>query len=75
MFFFVLLQVNERQISGDGFMLNFLTVMQLLASKVKLDKIDTMYFHHPKSRLEIKEETRLKMTTQESEDWINGIGM
>ena len=34
------MHVNERQVAGDGFMLNVLSVMQQLASKVKLDKID-----------------------------------
>lgn len=34
-----LLQVDERLVSGDGFMLNFLTVLQMLALKVKLDKV------------------------------------
>jgi ubiquitin conjugation factor E4 B len=52
-------QVNERQVAGDGFMLNFLAVMQMLASKVTLDKVDPMYLHSPKSRISIKDDTRL----------------
>ena len=30
------IQVNERMVAGDGFMLNFLSVMQHLSSKVSL---------------------------------------
>ena len=51
-------QVNERQVAGDGFMLNFLTVMQILASKVTLDKVDPVYLHSPKSRISVKDDTR-----------------
>ena len=29
------MQVNERQVAGDGFMLNFLSVMQQLSTKVR----------------------------------------
>ena len=28
--------VNERMVAGDGFMLNFLSVMQLLSAKVSV---------------------------------------
>jgi len=51
-------QVNERQVAGDGFMLNFLSVMQILASKVTLDKVDPMYLHSPNVRISIKDDTR-----------------
>ena len=29
--------VNERMVAGDGFMLNFLSVMQLLSAKVRFE--------------------------------------
>ena len=48
----------ERQVAGDGFMLNFLTVMQILASKVTLDKVDPVYLHSPKARISVKDDTR-----------------
>ena len=53
-------QVNERQVAGDGFMLNFLSVMQILASKVTLDKVDPMYLHSPNVRISIKDDTRFQ---------------
>ena len=39
------LQVMERYVAGDGFMLNFLSVMQHLSSKVKMETVDVYYLH------------------------------
>ena len=55
-------------VAGDGFMLNF------LSAKVRLDKVDPMYLLvHPNSRVSIKDDTRIRMTTEEAEEWKNGI--
>jgi ubiquitin conjugation factor E4 B len=56
--YLIVFQVNERHVAGDGFMLNFLSVIQILASKVTLDKVDPMYLHSPKARMPIKDDTR-----------------
>lgn len=64
------IQVQERTLAGDGFMLNFLSVMQMLAVKVKLDKIDVHYPFHPQSVVDVKNETRLKFASQEVADWL-----
>jgi hypothetical protein len=64
------IQVNERMVAGDGFMLNFLSVMQHLAGKVTMDKVDPLYLHSPKSRVNISEDTRLNMTSKEAQEWI-----
>ena len=60
--------------AGDGFMLNFVSVMQSLATKVKLDKVDPMYLHNPKARIDVKEDTRIKMTEKEAEEWVQRTG-
>lgn len=42
MSFFVhvcLVQVDDRQVASDGFMLNFMTVLQQLCGKVKIEKV------------------------------------
>ena len=39
------LQVQERFVAADGFMLNFLSVMQHLSSKVKMGQVDVFYLH------------------------------
>lgn len=67
------LQVNERMVAGDGFMLNFLSVMQHLSSKVVIDKVDPMYLHSPKSRIAIGEDTRLNMTSAQASEWIESM--
>ncbi|XP_074654460.1 ubiquitin conjugation factor E4 B-like [Tubulanus polymorphus] len=64
------LQSDERLVAGEGFMLNFLAVLQKLSVRINLDKVDPMYPHHPKSRVTIKEESRLKASPQEVSDWI-----
>ncbi|XP_064611043.1 ubiquitin conjugation factor E4 B-like [Liolophura sinensis] len=67
------IQVDERLVSGDGFMLNFLTVLQMLTLKVKLDKVDKYYLFHPKAKTETKGDSRLKLSSQEAEEWAEGL--
>ncbi|ELT92164.1 hypothetical protein CAPTEDRAFT_182882 [Capitella teleta] len=69
------LQTDERVVSGDGFMVNFLSVLQQLSIKVKLEKVDPLYPNHPKSRVAVSlDDTRLKCTSQELTTWLNGPG-
>lgn len=55
--------------------LNLLYILQQLAVKVKVDKIDVFYPNHPKSRIGIKDATRLKCSSQEVATWITGLGL
>ncbi|XP_017783423.1 PREDICTED: ubiquitin conjugation factor E4 B isoform X1 [Nicrophorus vespilloides] len=64
------LHIEESILIGDGFMLNLLSVMQMLAVKVKLDKIDFMYPFHENALINIKNETRVMFTSQEVTDWL-----
>ncbi|XP_076451864.1 LOW QUALITY PROTEIN: ubiquitin conjugation factor E4 B-like [Babylonia areolata] len=63
------IQVDERIVAGDGFMLNLMAVLEMLSSKILLDKIDTFYPFHPKARVSIKSEARFSCTSQEAEEW------
>ncbi|XP_052828184.1 ubiquitin conjugation factor E4 B isoform X1 [Octopus bimaculoides] len=63
------IQVDERYVAGDGFMLNLLTVLQMLAIKISLDKVDLYYPYHPNCRVDISSESCMKCTSQESEEW------
>lgn len=66
------MQVNERTVAGDGFMLNVLSVLQNLSSKISLNKVDFLYLHSKHSRLEpIGDDARMKMDQKEAEDWVN----
>ncbi|XP_070161317.1 ubiquitin conjugation factor E4 B-like isoform X3 [Polyergus mexicanus] len=56
-------------LAGDGFMLNLLSILQMLSVKIKLDTVDPLYPFHPSNFVEIKNDTRLKLTLQEVAEW------
>lgn len=68
------LQMEERNLAGDGFMLNLLSVLQMLCAKVKLDKVDFLYLFHPNTVIDVTNDTRLLFTSQEAADWISELG-
>jgi ubiquitin conjugation factor E4 B len=63
------LQAAERMNAGDGFMLNLLSVMQFLCSKVRMDKVDPNYIHSDRCRFELTDEARLKNSSQEAQEF------
>lgn len=67
------LQMEERTLAGDGFMLNLLSVLQMLCAKVKLDKVDFLYPFHPNAVIDVANDTRLLFTSQEATDWVNEL--
>lgn len=67
------IQTEEFSLAGDGFMLNLLSVLQLLSVKIKLDTIDPLYPFHPSSLVEIKNDTRLKLSSQEVAEWQKNL--
>lgn len=67
------LQMEERNLAGDGFMLNLLSVLQMLCTKVKLDKVDFLYLFHPNTVIDVANDTRLLFTSQEATDWVNEL--
>ncbi|XP_030624606.1 ubiquitin conjugation factor E4 B isoform X1 [Chanos chanos] len=65
------MQTDDKLVSTDGFMLNFLWVLQQLSMKIKLETVDPLYIFHPKCRLNVSpEETRLKATMEELKSWL-----
>lgn len=54
-------------------MLNLLSVLQMLSVKVKLDKVDFLYPFHENSMIDIKNDTRLRFTSQEATDWVEEL--
>ncbi|PVD36627.1 hypothetical protein C0Q70_03613 [Pomacea canaliculata] len=67
------IQVDERVVSGDGLMLNLMSIMELLSIRILLDKVDPYYPFHPKARISIRSEARFSCTSQEAEMWVEGI--
>ncbi|KAM8926937.1 ubiquitin conjugation factor E4 B [Pelodytes ibericus] len=66
------MQTDDRLVSTDGFMLNFLWVLQQLSTKIKLETVDPMYIFHPKCRIALpNDETRIKATMEEVTSWIS----
>jgi ubiquitin conjugation factor E4 B len=46
-----------------------------LVFQVKLDKVDVFYPFHPSSLVDIKNDTRLKFTSQEAAAWLDDLSM
>ncbi|XP_011502068.1 PREDICTED: ubiquitin conjugation factor E4 B [Ceratosolen solmsi marchali] len=67
------IQTEEFSLAGDGFTLNVLSVLQMLSVKIKLDTIDPLYPFHPTALIDIKNETRLKLTSQEVTQWLEDL--
>ncbi|XP_060914723.1 ubiquitin conjugation factor E4 B isoform X1 [Labrus mixtus] len=68
------MQTDDKLVSADGFMLNFLWVLQQLSMKIKLETVDPYYIFHPRCRLVVSsEETRLKATMEELKCWITEL--
>lgn len=67
-------QTDDKLVSTDGFMLNFLWVLQQLSMKIKLETVDPYYIFHPRCRLVVSlEETRLKATMEELKSWLTEL--
>ncbi|XP_063209666.1 ubiquitin conjugation factor E4 B isoform X2 [Chroicocephalus ridibundus] len=65
------MQTDDRLVSTDGFMLNFLWVLQQLSTKIKLETVDPMYIFHPRCRIDLPtDETRVKATMEDVAAWI-----
>ncbi|XP_052081339.1 ubiquitin conjugation factor E4 B-like isoform X2 [Mytilus californianus] len=68
------IQVDERYVAGDGFMLNLLSVLQMLTvNKISLEKVDPYYPFHPNSRVSIKSETRLRALPNDCDKWTEKL--
>ncbi|KAF4078052.1 hypothetical protein AMELA_G00194950 [Ameiurus melas] len=68
------MQTDDKLVSTDGFMLNFLWVLQQLSMKIKLETVDPLYIFHHKCRLNVSlEETRLKSSLEELKSWLGEL--
>ncbi|XP_048374974.1 ubiquitin conjugation factor E4 B isoform X2 [Sphaerodactylus townsendi] len=65
------MQTDDRLVSTDGFMLNFLWVLQQLSTKIKLETVDPSYIYHPRCRIVLPmDETRMKATMEDVASWM-----
>jgi ubiquitin conjugation factor E4 B len=63
----------DHIVATDGFMLNFISVLYKMAEKVTLDKVNPLYIFHPDTRVIIKDESRLKLRTEELEQFEKDV--
>lgn len=69
------MQTDDRLVSTDGFMLNFLWVLQQLSTKIKLETVDPMYIFHPRCRITVpSDETRVKASMEDVASWVANLG-
>uniref|UniRef100_A0A158R5B5 Ubiquitin conjugation factor E4 B n=1 Tax=Syphacia muris TaxID=451379 RepID=A0A158R5B5_9BILA len=61
------------KVSSDGLMINFLSVMLDLSEKITLDKVNTRYLFHPKCRVDLKDATRLKLSSEEAAEFAKTV--
>lgn len=64
---------EEKLLARDGFMLNFMAVLQQLSVKIKLNRVDQLYLFHPDNLLSIENDTKLRFSQKEYEDWLQEI--
>uniref|UniRef100_A0A2K6MVM1 Ubiquitin conjugation factor E4 n=1 Tax=Rhinopithecus bieti TaxID=61621 RepID=A0A2K6MVM1_RHIBE len=65
---------DDRLVSTDGFMLNFLWVLQQLSTKIKLETVDPTYIFHPRCRITLpNDETRVNATMEDVNDWLTEL--
>nr|XP_053775922.1 ubiquitin conjugation factor E4 B isoform X2 [Desmodus rotundus] len=68
------MQTDDRLVSTDGFMLNFLWVLQQLSTKIKLETVDPTYIFHPRCRITLPhDETRVNATMEDVNDWLTEL--
>ncbi|ESO98532.1 hypothetical protein LOTGIDRAFT_174217 [Lottia gigantea] len=67
------LQVDEKLVAGDGFMLNLLSILQKLSFKIVINKVDTFYPFHPNSLMDFSTETCFNCSTEDLSSWKNSL--
>lgn len=68
------MQTDDRLVSTDGFMLNFLWVLQQLSTKIKLETVDPTYVFHPRCRVTLpSDETRVNATMEDVNEWLTDL--
>lgn len=67
------LSPDRQKLASDGFMLNLLDVMIGLCDRVALEKVHQNYLFHPNSRVDVRDETRLKLSSEEVAEFAKTV--
>jgi hypothetical protein len=70
-----MLQVDPAKNVDDGFMINFACVMLSLSERVTVNKLQANYLFHPKCRLHLNDETRMKFDSEEVKQLTETLGL
>ncbi|KAL6419118.1 hypothetical protein ACFW04_011560 [Cataglyphis niger] len=66
---FEYLTEDASSLVKDGFMLNLLSILQMLCMMIELNTVDPLYPFNSSTFIKIKKDTRLKLTLQEAAEW------
>ncbi|GAA5972811.1 hypothetical protein JCM11641_003951 [Rhodosporidiobolus odoratus] len=77
------MRVDPRTVSSEGFVGNLHAVLLGLCGPFmggpggggKIDKIDPYYYRHPAALIDVKEETKINATKEESDKWFSDVAM
>lgn len=67
------IQSEEATLAGDGFMLNLLSVLQMLSVKIKMDRVNYLYPFHPSGFIDVTGDTKLRFTSSETQEWLTEL--
>uniref|UniRef100_F1KTI5 Ubiquitin conjugation factor E4 B n=2 Tax=Ascaris suum TaxID=6253 RepID=F1KTI5_ASCSU len=67
------LSPDRQKLASDGFMLNLLDVMVGLCDRIALGKVHQNYLFHPNSRVDVRDETRLKLRSEEVAEFAKTV--
>ncbi|KAH8412425.1 hypothetical protein KR009_001922 [Drosophila setifemur] len=61
---------DEKLLARDGFVINLMSVLQQLAVKIKLDRIDPNFHYYPNSLINIEQDTKIRYNDEEYRNFL-----
>ncbi|XP_017025886.1 ubiquitin conjugation factor E4 B [Drosophila kikkawai] len=61
---------DEKLLARDGFVINLMSVLQQLAVKIKLDRIDPHFHYHKNSLVNIEQDTKIRYNEEEYRNFL-----
>lgn len=68
------INADDKLLARDGFMINVLSVLQLLSVKIKLNRVNPMYPFYSCSMVSIEDDTKLRYSSKQYIEMITKIG-
>lgn len=61
---------DEKLLARDGFVINLMSVLQQLAVKIKLDRIEPNFHYHKNSLVNIEQDTKIRYSEEEYRNFL-----